>query len=168
MPTPDAQTSPGPREFRRVVGRFATGVAVVTTVDAGVPHAITVNSFTSVSLDPLLVLVCIERTARVHDAMIAAGQWGVSVLGTGSEATSTWFATRGRQVEGQLAAHRTVAGPHTGIPLLAEALARLECRTVAVHPGGDHTVLVAEVLSAEAADGDPLLYVDGGYRHLGE
>ena len=164
MPDPHVVVPPGPREFRRVVGRFATGVAVVTTVADGVPHAITVNSFTSVSLEPLLVLVCIERNARLHDALLAAGTWGVSVLAAGDEETSTWFATRGRRLDGQLDDHPTGPGPVTGVPLLQRALARLECRTWAVHPGGDHTVVVGEVLSAEAVPGDPLLYVDGGYR----
>ena len=164
MPTPETHRPVDPREFRRVVGRFGTGVAVVTTVSEGMGHAITVNSFTSVSLEPLLVLVCIEEAARFHDPLLASGVWGVSVLPAGAETTSTWFATRGRDLVDQLGEHPTVAGEVTSVPLLVEGIAWLECRTTATHPGGDHTIVVGEVLSARAGQGDPLLYVDGSYR----
>src|SRR3954452_11520966 len=86
-------------EYRRVVGRFATGVTIVTTVADGMHHAMTVNSFTSVSLDPVLVLFCAEKISRFHDAVLQAGTWGVSVLGVEHEGLSRWFATRGRPAD---------------------------------------------------------------------
>lgn len=155
-----------PREFRRVVGRFATGITVVTTVADGIDHAMTVSAFTSLSLDPTLVLFCPEKTTRLHDAVAAAGSWAVSVLGEDAEDASRWFATRGRPLERQLDGWRFHRGPHTGAPILDQAIAALECRTHAVHDGGDHSIVVGEVLSVSRPDpgGAPLLYYDGAYH----
>jgi flavin reductase (DIM6/NTAB) family NADH-FMN oxidoreductase RutF len=158
-----------PLEYRRVAGRFATGVTVVSTVHRDVAYAITVSSFTSVSLTPLLVLFCVERVARFHEPVVAAGSWAVSVLGTDQEPAARWFATRGRPLEGQFAGYPTRPGPVTGAPVLEGAIAVLECRTTATYPGGDHTVVLGEVLHAAAPAGPaagPLLYVDGDYRRL--
>ncbi len=154
--------------FRRALARFATGVTVVTTVADGVDHAMTASAFTSVSLDPLLVLICVEQDARFHDAVIEAGVWGVSVLDDTARVASQWLATRGRPLHGQLdrvAHHR---GPVTGVALLDQSLSALECRTTDVHPAGDHSIVVAEVLGIELPDdpGLPLLYHRGGYTHL--
>lgn len=160
-PTPD------PAEFRRVVGRFATGVTVVTAVEDGVDHAMTMNAFTSVSLDPLLVLFCVEKKARFHRLVLAGETWAVSILGEGSEAASSWFATRGRPWEEQMEGWRTRRGEITGAPVLEEAIGALECRTRSVHDAGDHTVVIGEVLSVSApSEGDPLLYYRGAYRRL--
>ena len=146
-------------DFRRVAGRFATGIAVVTASIDGIGHAMTVTAFTSVSLDPLLVLFCAEKIARFHDAVLEAGIWSVSVLDEESEKTARWLATRGRPLEGQLdqiAHHR---GPATGSPILDAALASLECRTTAVHDGGDHSIVVGEVVGVSGPkDGAPLIY----------
>ncbi|MGN6612988.1 MAG: flavin reductase family protein [Angustibacter sp.] len=155
--------------FRRAMARFATGVTVTTTVVDGIDHAMTASAFTSVSLDPLLVLICVEQDARFHDAVVEAGVWGVSVLDDTARVTSQWLATRGRPLHGQLdrvAHHR---GPATGVALLDQSLSTLECRTTAVHPGGDHSIVVGEVLSIELPDDPraPLLYHRGGYTHLG-
>ena len=84
------------------VGRFATGVTVVTAVDGGLDHAMTASAFTSVSLDPMLVLVCVENEARFHDAIIAAGAWAVSILDASARPVAEWLATRGRPLHGQL------------------------------------------------------------------
>lgn len=158
---------PDPAEFRRVVGRFATGITVVTTVSDGVDHAMTMNAFTSVSLDPLLVLFCVEKRARFHKVVLDAGKWAVSILGEGSEAASSWFATRGRPWESQMEGWKTVRGELTGAPILEEAIGALECRTHSVHDAGDHTVVIGEVLSvSEPSDADPLLYYRGGYRRI--
>ncbi|WP_233510199.1 flavin reductase family protein [Actinomadura craniellae] len=159
---------PDPLEFRRVAGRFATGVVVVTTTLDGVDHAMTVNAFTSVSLDPLLVLFCVERTARFHDVVLATGQWAVSVLGEEDREASDWFATRGRPLEGQLDGRPVARGEKTGLPLFAGAVAALECRSWAVHDGGDHSIVVGEVLSLGVPDpaARPLLYYEGRYRGL--
>jgi flavin reductase (DIM6/NTAB) family NADH-FMN oxidoreductase RutF len=155
-------------DFRRVAGRFATGIAVVTASIDGIGHAMTVTAFTSVSLDPLLVLFCAEKIARFHDAVLNAGTWAVSVLDEESEKTARWLATRGRPLEGQLAAIRHHPGPETGAPILDEALAAMECRTTAVHDGGDHSIVVGEVIgvSEPRPAGRPLLYYGSGYRRL--
>ena len=154
--------------FRRSVGRYATGIAVVSAVVDGHQHAMTVNSFTSVSLDPLLVLFCAEKVARFHEAVLAAGQWGVSVLGASDEPTSRWFATRGRPLEDQLAGFAWQPGALTGAALLDCAIATLECETTSTADGGDHTIIVGSVLSAGRADSEaaPLIYYEGRYHAL--
>jgi len=160
-------TPPDAGVFRRTAGRIPTGIVVVSTSLQGTGHAMTVSAFTSVSLDPLLVLFCAEKIARFHDAVLEAGIWSVSVLDEESEKTARWLATRGRPLEGQLdmiAHHR---GPVTGAPILDAALAALECRTTAVHDGGDHSIVVGEVVGVtEPRDGGPLIYFSGGYRRL--
>ncbi len=164
-----ALDGPGTDAFRAALARFATGVTVVTTVADGLDHAMTANSFTSVSLDPLLVLVCVEQEARFHDAILESGQWGVSVLDDSSRLASTWFATRGRPLHGQLDRHPHSRGPVTGVALLEASLATLECRTTAVHDGGDHTIVVGEVLSVSLPqpEASPLLWFRGHYHRLG-
>jgi flavin reductase (DIM6/NTAB) family NADH-FMN oxidoreductase RutF len=156
--------------FRRSAGRFASGIVVVSTSLDGVSHAMTATAFTAVSLDPPLVLVCVEKVARFHDAVLASGTWAVSVLGEEAEKAAAWLATRGRPLAGQLDTFRHHAGPVTGAPILDDALTAMECRTTAVHAGGDHSIVVGEVLTVTEprADGEPLLYYAGGYRRLRE
>jgi len=157
-----------PEEYRRVAGRFATGITVVTTVLDGAAHAMTVNAFTSVSLDPVLVLFCPEKAARFHDVVTGAGVWAVSVLGEDAEDASRWFATRGREIKEQLNGWPSRPGPCTGAPILDGAIAAIECRTHAVHDGGDHSIVVGEVLGVDRPNpgGNPLLYYDGGYHRV--
>lgn len=154
--------------FRRAMGRFATGVTIVTTRHAGIDHAMTANAFTSVSLDPLLVLVCVEQEARFHEAIEGAGVWSVSVLDESARAVAAWLATRGRPLHDQLDRVPHHRGPHTGTALLEQSLATLECRTTALNPGGDHTIVVGEVLSAQLSETDAaaLVYYRGGYGRL--
>jgi flavin reductase (DIM6/NTAB) family NADH-FMN oxidoreductase RutF len=154
--------------FRRAAGRFASGIVVVSTSLDGVSHAMTATAFTAVSLDPLLVLVCVEKIARFHDAVLATGTWAVSVLGDDSEKTAAWLATRGRPLAGQLDGIPCHPGPLTGAPILDRALSALECRTTAVHDGGDHSIIVGEVIGVTGprAGGRPLLYFAGQYRRL--
>jgi flavin reductase (DIM6/NTAB) family NADH-FMN oxidoreductase RutF len=157
-----------PLEYRRVVGRFTTGVTVVTTALEGEQHAMTCNSFTSVSLDPLLVLFCAEDVARFTAAVLATGTWAVSVLATGQEHLSRRFAVRGRPLEDQFSDVPHTVGPLTGAALVDGAIAALECRTVSTVPTGDHTVVVGRVLGVSVPDpqADPLLYFQGRYRGL--
>jgi flavin reductase (DIM6/NTAB) family NADH-FMN oxidoreductase RutF len=166
----DRESSPevDPADFRRAAGQFATGILVVSATLDGVPHSMTVSAFTSVSLDPLLVLFCAEKIARFHEAVLAAGSWAVSVLDEDAEKLSRWLATRGRPLEGQLDQVSHHAGPVTGAPVLDDALSALECRTTAVHDGGDHTIVVGEVVGVSVADGDrgPLVHHAGRYRSL--
>ncbi|MFI6517244.1 flavin reductase family protein [Spirillospora sp. NPDC050679] len=154
--------------FRQVTGRFATGVAIVSTVAGGADHAMTVNSFTSVSLDPPLVLVCVDRTSRFHGAVLDGGLWAVSVLGAGQRTAAERFATRGRPLEGQFEDCPHRRGPGTGAVLLSEALATIECRTHAVHDGGDHAIVVGRVLGLDLPDpdGEPLVFHAGAYRAI--
>ena len=157
--------------FRRAAGTFPTGIVVVSTSLDGIPHAMTVSAFTSVSLEPLLVLFCAEKIARFHDTVLEAGQWAVSILDEAAEKTARWLATRGRPLDGQLDAVAHHPGPLTGAPILDGALAAMECRTSAVHDGGDHSIVVGEVLGVTDpvqgdADGGPLIYHGGRYRRL--
>jgi flavin reductase (DIM6/NTAB) family NADH-FMN oxidoreductase RutF len=150
--------------FRAALGRFASGVTVVTTVIDGVDHAMTASAFTSVSLDPRQVLVVSHRTSRFHEAVLQSGVWAVSILSDRGRTASAWFAHRGRALEGQFDVvphHRS----SLGLPLLDASLAWLECRTIGVHDGGDHTILVGEVTWAavQEEDDDPLLYYRSHY-----
>jgi flavin reductase (DIM6/NTAB) family NADH-FMN oxidoreductase RutF len=169
-PSPSVPTpAPDLAAFRRVAGRFATGVCVLTAVDGGFDHAMTANAFTTVSLDPMLVLACVETEARFHDAVISAGEWAVSILDAESRRVSDWLASRGRPLVGQLDRIPFHRGPVTGAALIEGSLGWLECRTTAVHPGGDHSILVAEVVSLEVgpAHAQPLLYFRSAYHKLG-
>ena len=153
--------------FRRAVGRFATGVTVVSTRVGAIDHVMTASAFTSVSLDPLLVLVCVDREARFRDAVLEAGTWGVSVLALAQRPAAEWFATKGRPLIGQLDSHPHHRGV-TGAALLDDAVAWLECRTHAVYDGGDHDIVVGAVLAAVDGDrdGSPLVYHRGRYGRL--
>ena len=154
--------------FRQVLGRFTSGVTVVSTVQGGVDHALTASAFCSVSLDPRLVLVAVDRRNRFHDAVLAAGTWGVSVLEQRARDAATWFATRGRPLEGQFGAYSHHRGARTGCALLSDALGWLECRTWQTYDGGDHTLVVGEVVFAQASDDadEPLLYYRSHYGSL--
>ncbi len=135
--------------FRQAAGQFASGIVVITTRGG---HAMTVSAFTSVSLDPPLVLFCAEKIARFHDAVLAEGSWAVSILAEDDEKTARWLALRGRPLDGQLDGVAHHPGPATGAPLLDDALAVLECRTTAVHDAGDHSIVVGEVESVASPD----------------
>jgi flavin reductase len=153
--------------FRAAMGRFATGVAVVTTRHDGFDHAMTASSFTSVSLDPLLVLVCIGKDTRFGEAVAASQKWAVSILDRSQEEASRWFATRGRPLAGQLDRFPYLRGRFSDAAMLDGALAGLECQTSATYDAGDHVIVVGEVHSIVVGDGSPLLYYRGGYRSLG-
>lgn len=163
--------SPTPDEFRDAVSRFGTGITVVTCVSGGVDHAMTANAFASVSIDPLLVLVCVERDSRFHEALSSTDVWGVSILASDAEPTARWFATRGRPLEGQLdrtAHHRS---PTFRVAWLDGALATLGCRTVDVRRAGDHDIVVGEVAELAVSDTDPsepLVYFRRHYRSLSQ
>lgn len=157
-----------PALFRRAAGRMPTGILVVGTCLDGADHAMTVSAFSSVSLEPVLVLFCAEKIARFHDTVLAAGFWSVSVLDENAEKVARWLATRGRPLDGQLSGIAHHAGPVTGAPVLDDALSVLECRTTAVHDGGDHSIVVGEVVGVTVSDStaDPLIHHAGRYRRL--
>ena len=120
------------------------------------------------SLEPLLLLVCIEREGRFHDAVLDAGVWGISVLSGGHRPAADWLATRGRPLHGQLDRIPHHYGPRTGVALSNDALSTFECRTTAVHPAGDHSIVVGEVVSVTSAphSGQALVYYRGRYETL--
>lgn len=164
--------APTTQQFRRAAGFLAGGITVVTTRLGDVDHAMTANSFTTVSLDPLLVLVCAERETRFLDAVLQAGDWAVSVLDAASQEAAVWFATKGRPLAGQLDRVAYTRGPATGAALLDTALSVFECRTSATYDGGDHVIVVGEVLAADIPDQQragtvgPLVYYRGQYTSL--
>ncbi|MBI3932930.1 MAG: flavin reductase family protein [Acidobacteria bacterium] len=152
-----------PGDFRRALGQLATGVTVVTTRDAaGRPLGLTVSAFCSVSLEPPLVLVSIDDRSEAHDGFESSGLFAVSILAEGQEEYSRRFATGGpAKFEGAELLTST-----TGLPLVPEALAHIECRVAATLPGGDHTIYLGEVLGLDVRPGRPLLYHAGAYRSL--
>lgn len=153
-----------PRTLRDAMGCFATGVTIVTSLDAaGVPVGLTANSFTSVSLDPPLLLVCIANTAGTAPALRTAGHFGVNVLQIGQQPASNRFASRGEDRFANL----PWAPGQTGVPLLGGSLVSFECQREAVHEAGDHFILVGRVVRAQfEPHRDPLLYFRGKYRRL--
>jgi len=168
-PRPVEHGPVGQRRFRDAMSLLPTGVTLLTTrAPDGTDHAITANSFTSVSLDPLLVLVSVEHASRLHGAVLESGLWGVSVLGEDAEQLSRRFARRGHSTADVLVRVPHHRGRRTRALLLDGALATLECRTWAAHPGGDHTVLIGEVLSlgTPSPDTPPLVWYRGGYTRL--
>lgn len=152
-------------QFRRALGRFATGVCVITANPPGHrPFGLTVNSFASLSLTPPLVLWSLQKTSDTMDAFTAATQYCVNVLAEDQQALSGRFAKKG---EHDLQDGDYLTG-ETGLPVLKGALVSFECAIDARHDGGDHVILVGEVRAMTAGEpGRPLLYFDGGYRQIG-
>jgi flavin reductase (DIM6/NTAB) family NADH-FMN oxidoreductase RutF len=152
--------------FRQIFGHFATGVTVITTAADGWLHAMTANAITSVSLDPLLLLVCVDKTAHMHEEMPKAGRFGVSILADGQEDVSRLFAQHAPPEQGALQGVAYHFGPND-TPVIDGCLAYLECATREQLPGGDHTIFLGEVLGGGVlTEGEPLLFYRGGYRQV--
>jgi flavin reductase (DIM6/NTAB) family NADH-FMN oxidoreductase RutF len=149
-------------EFKRALRKFASGVTVVTVAADGRLHGMTASSFASVSVNPPLILVCLDKASHTRSLMTEGGSFAVNVLGAGQEEVSRAFAERGVKPFDALG-HRE---GRLGAPLLDGAIAWLECRTTQVVDGGDHDVIIGEVLASELTDGAPLVYYDQGYRSL--
>jgi flavin reductase (DIM6/NTAB) family NADH-FMN oxidoreductase RutF len=162
--TREYRTGSDPRTLRDALGCFATGVTVVTCLDpAGQPVGLTANSFTSVSLDPPLLLVCVAKTAASAAPLIAASHFAVNVLQTGQQPDSITFSTR---IDDRFGRTQWDRGEH-GAPVLRQSLSVFECAREAVHDGGDHWMLIGAVKKASFEPGlDPLLYFRGSYRRL--
>lgn len=170
--------------FRTVASRYATSVTVITTAADGFDHAMTATSFTTVSLDPMLALVCVENDTRFRDALVgedveqAVGkQWVVNVLHENLTGTAAWFATKGRPLHGQFDRVRCSRGEKTGLMIFDEALSVMELETVQAHEIGDHIVVIGRVLSLKIGRDDfdedsqnpndwPLTYWARRYRSL--
>jgi flavin reductase (DIM6/NTAB) family NADH-FMN oxidoreductase RutF len=154
-----------PMTYRRVVGNFATGVAVVTSGTGEDVHGVTVNSFTSVSLDPTLLLVCLDRSSRSRAMILATGVFNINVLSNSQEHVSRIFASKDRP-EAWFEDLLCTSG-EMGAPLIPDCLAYMECRLAETHEAGDHTILIAEVQRAELADDAmPLCFFRGQYTAL--
>ena len=150
-------------EFRRACGRFATGVAIASVLDANrAPHGLTVSSFASVSLDPPLILICLGHAVSVIDHFRAAQYFGVNVLTENQRPLSDRFARKGYDRFDGL----DWQPGHTGVPLVPGALAAMECRTHQRFTSGDHDILVGAMVAARVADGEPLIHFTGRYRGL--
>ncbi len=158
------RTGSDPRTLRAALGCFATGVTVVTCFDRdGEPAGLTANSFTALSLDPPLLLVCVAKSSSSAAALSEAKAFAVNVLQTHQQPASITFSTRGEDRFGQT---EWTVGEHEA-PVLMDSLSVFECRHHAVHDGGDHVILVGEVVKASFEPGlDPLLYFRGSYRRL--
>ena len=150
-------------EFRNALSRFISGVTVVTTLgQENQPAGITVSAFSSVSLEPPLVLACIDKRASLHDLLTEGSYFAVNILADDQQDVSRLFASKDEdRFDG--AAYRWGV---SGAPLLDGALACIECRVVHAYPGGDHTIIVGEVESTSIAEDKPLAYYRGGYAHL--
>jgi flavin reductase (DIM6/NTAB) family NADH-FMN oxidoreductase RutF len=149
--------------FRAVLGRFASGVTVLTVRDAdGKDHGMTVSAFCSLSLQPPLVLMCIEHRSELHPIMELATQCAINILAEGQESLSRRFAERMTDRFDGIGYRRRV----TGAALLDDALAHVECEIIDRHPGGDHTIFIARVIAASAGSDRPLLYYRGGYAQM--
>jgi flavin reductase (DIM6/NTAB) family NADH-FMN oxidoreductase RutF len=150
-------------EFRAAMSRFASGVSVVTTKkDDGKLEGITVSAFSSLSLDPPLVLICIGKNASIHNSLSEGRYFAVNILAEDQELFSRRFSSRD---EDRFAGVGYKEGP-TGSPLLDGALCHIECRVVHTYPGGDHTIVVGEIETTNDAEGKPLVYFRGGYARL--
>jgi flavin reductase (DIM6/NTAB) family NADH-FMN oxidoreductase RutF len=149
--------------FRSVLGRFVSGVTIVTARDAAdVDHGMTASAFCSVSLDPALVLVSVGHDATLHPVLLERDELAVSILTASQEAIARRFAEK---LDNRFEGIGFTRGL-TGAPLIDGALAVVEARVVHRYSGGDHTIFVAEVLAASATMEEPLLYYRGGYAHL--
>jgi flavin reductase (DIM6/NTAB) family NADH-FMN oxidoreductase RutF len=182
MPTKEHAPMPvDPEMLRAVMRHWPTGVAVLTSRHGSQAHGMTVNSFTSISLEPPLVLACVERNVRTHALIEQSGVFAISFLGEGQAWISDRFAGRASENEDRFAGLATYTAV-TGAPILAENLGHLDCAVQAGHIAGDHTIFVAEVVSAavgtvwrvgpqgaaghDHAGHGPLLYFDRGYHRL--
>jgi flavin reductase (DIM6/NTAB) family NADH-FMN oxidoreductase RutF len=150
-----------PERFRAVMGHFATGVTVVTVTSQDGPVGMTANAVCSLSLDPLLLLVCFDNEARTLPVVRETGRFGVNVLASGQEDLARLFASKRPEREKFGGVAHTV---HDGIPVIEGVLAWVGCRLERLIPGGDHTIGIGAVEGVEAGHGEPLLYFRGRYH----
>lgn len=156
---PPTETHVEPATLRRTMGRFTTGVAVVTTVSGDGPHGMTVNSLTSVSLDPPLILVSLTTGARTTQAVADSGGFAVSILSCRQEPIAMRFARRG---EDHFAGLPLEYGQHR-VPVVPDALAHVECRTEHEIPAGDHVLFLGRVVATCDREGEPLAFHGGRF-----
>lgn len=156
-------------DFRKAMGCFATGVTIITLDVKGCVHGMTANAFASVSLNPLLVLVCVDHKTRTHAHLHAKKRFGINVLSENQRAISEYYARPDRSREhAEKEAGAEFDRTGHGTPMLQGALAYLECRLHSAQDAGDHTIFIAEVEDVVVRKGDPLLFFRGKYREVGE
>jgi flavin reductase (DIM6/NTAB) family NADH-FMN oxidoreductase RutF len=156
------------REFRKALGQFATGVTVVTVErEPGSVFGMTANAFTSVSLNPMLILVCVDERAKILAMLHKKNRFGVSVLKQGQQALSEYFAQGEQNSEAEHRLGLRYRWTPEGVPVLEDTVMQLGCRVVATHVTGDHTIVVGKVEDAEIRGGEPLLFFRGEYRQMG-
>ncbi|MGN6184117.1 MAG: flavin reductase family protein [Thermoanaerobaculia bacterium] len=148
--------------FKLAMSHFASGVTVVTTEHEGARYGMTVASFASLSLHPPLVLICIEKSVKSHDAIASAKKFGVSILAQNQAELSNRFASRRDDKFDGVA----IREGELGVPLINGAICTLECRVHDSLFGGDHTIFVGEVVDAQTIESAPLVYFRSGYREL--
>ena len=155
-----------PETFKDALASWASGVTVLTSEHEGQVYGITASSFSTLSMDPLLVLVCIQNGNHLERMVPASGKFAVSVLATGQDAISNHFAVSGRDPGPELDGFETFTD-QTGCPILTDAIAHLDCELESVLPGGDHVIAVGRVVGAASDPGkEPLLYFRRGYHGL--
>ena len=158
-----------PTEFRKAMGAFATGVTIITVDLDDEVHGMTANAVTSVSLDPMLVLVCVDHSTRTHAHLHAKKRFGINVLCEDQKAISEYYARSERSHEhAEAEAGARFDRTRHGTPMLHGALAFLECRLESVQEAGDHSIFIAEVEDVVVREGDPLLFFRSVYRKIGE
>lgn len=156
-------------EFRQAMGCFATGVTIITVDLDGKVHGMTANAFASVSLDPMLVLVCVEHQTKTHGHLHAKKRFGINVLGEDQRSISEYYARPERTHEhAEADAGARFDRTQHGTPMLHGSLAYLECRLHSAQDAGDHTIFIAEVEDVVVRKGDPLLFFRGEYWKVGE
>jgi flavin reductase (DIM6/NTAB) family NADH-FMN oxidoreductase RutF len=153
--------------FRRAMGCFATGVTIITVDLDDEVHGMTANAFASVSLDPPLVLVCVDHSTRTHAHLNEKKRFGVNVLGEDQRSISDFYANPDRHERDAGQAGARFDRTAHGTPMLHGALAYLECRLDSAREAGDHTIFIAEVEDVVIREGDPLLFYRGKYREVG-
>lgn len=157
-----------PLEFRSIIGHFATGVSVITSAAGDELQGMTANAVTSLSLDPVMVLIAVDKTTHTHGVLERGGVFTVNILGEHQEEVARIFAKRGEPEIGSLRGVPFVRG-HTGCPILEDCLAFIECRIADVRDGGDHTIFLGEVVREGIVnDVPPLLFYRGQYRRLSD
>ena len=155
------------REFRNALGQFATGVTVVTVErEPGSVFGMTANAFTSVSLNPMLILICVDERAKILPLLHKKKRFGISVLKQGQQAVSEYFAQAEQNSEAEHRLGLRYRWTPEGVPILEDAVVQLSCSVVAAHAAGDHTIVVGKVEDAEIHGGEPLLFYRGEYRHI--
>lgn len=156
-------------QFRKAMGSFATGVTIITVDLDGEVHGMTANAFASVSLDPMLVLVCVDHSTRTHAHLHAKKRFGINVLGEDQRAISEYYARPERTHENaESEAGARFERTRQGTPMLHGSLAYLECKLHSAQEAGDHTIFIAEVEDVIVQEGQPLLFFKGKYRELGD